>query len=124
MLYWQKIVKDVTDKSAANVIGNMSKRSIQVTDLATPRVVRRYYFTKDHESIYLTHREAGCVYYIMQGFTIKKTASQLCLSPRTVEFYLKRIRDKWHCQNRTELMVMLAEFKVMDVLVDIDFSTP
>ena len=124
MLYWQQIVKDVTDKSASSVMCNMPKRNMHEKGVASSRVVKRYYFTKDHESIYLTHREAGCVYYVMQGCTIKKTASQLSLSPRTVEFYLKRIRDKLHCQNRTELMVMLAEFKVMNVLADVDFSTP
>ena len=101
---------------------NMPKRNMHEKGVASSRVVKRY-FTKTMKVLFNTSR-AGCVYYVMQGCTIKKTASQLSLSPRTVEFYLKRILDKLHCQNRTELMIMLAEFKVMNVLADVDFSTP
>ena len=58
---------------------------------------------------YLTLRESQCVYYAMQKFTIQETANQLSLSPRTVEFYLKRIRIKLNCQRKKELISKLDQ---------------
>ena len=62
---------------------------------------------------YLTLRESQCVYYAMQKMTIQETANQLSLSPRTVEFYLKRIRTKLNCTRKKELIDKLenANFK-------------
>ena len=53
---------------------------------------------------YLTRREAQCVYHTMQKLTIQKTAEKMNLSPRTIEFYLKRIRTKLNSQRKKDLI--------------------
>lgn len=58
---------------------------------------------------YLTFRESQCVYFAMQKLTIKETASQMGLSPRTIEFYLKRIRIKLNCPRKKDLIVKLEK---------------
>ena len=49
---------------------------------------------------YLTKREAECVYYAMENQTIKSTGAIMKLSPRTIEFYLKRIRKNYVVQRK------------------------
>ena len=90
---------------------------------AVERIIKRYYFTYENRCMYLTHREAGCVFYIMNGYTIKKTAKALELSPRTVEFYLKRIKEKLCCNTRIQLICLLTKFNVLDTLSEIDFTS-
>ncbi len=53
---------------------------------------------------YLTRREAECVFYAMKKHTIKRTGEIMVLSPRTVEFYLKRIRKKLNCARKKDLV--------------------
>ncbi len=54
--------------------------------------------------LYLTRRESECVFYAIHNHTIKKTGSFLDLSPRTIEFYLKRIREKLNCRSKKDLV--------------------
>lgn len=78
---------------------------------APPRV--RIPLSGEFHGHYLTRREAQCVYHAMENLTIQETAKQMQLSPRTVEFYLKRIRTKLNCQRKRDLINKLGhtEFK-------------
>jgi DNA-binding CsgD family transcriptional regulator len=58
---------------------------------------------------YLTKREAECVYYAMENQTIKKTGAIMKLSPRTIEFYLKRIRKKLSCPRKKDLVFAMRK---------------
>ena len=58
---------------------------------------------------YLTRREAQCVFHAMNKLTIQETAHQMALSPRTIEFYLKRIRTKLKCRRKKELITKLNQ---------------
>lgn len=58
----------------------------------------------DAQSYALTPREGQVVALLMQGVsTYKKMASSLNISARTVEFYLKSLRDKLVVKNKAEL---------------------
>ena len=72
-----------------------------------------YPFNEDG-TLYLTQREADCIYYLIQGLTIKQTAVELLLSPRTVEFYLKRIKEKFGGKNKKELLAFIKESPFFD----------
>ncbi|HEY8659547.1 MAG TPA: LuxR C-terminal-related transcriptional regulator, partial [Hanamia sp.] len=52
----------------------------------------------------LTKRQEDCLFYLAQGFTIKKIAHTLSLSPRTIEHYLENIKVKLNCYSRDELI--------------------
>lgn len=61
--------------------------------------VKRYY-TRDF-SLYLTGREMECLAFYTKGYTLKQIAKFLNISPRTVEVYMKSLRDKTgtYCKN-------------------------
>lgn len=41
---------------------------------------------------------------LIKGFFASKIADQLYLSPRTVEHHLERIKDKYDCMTKAELI--------------------
>lgn len=87
---------------------------------APPRV--RIPLSGEFAGQYLTRREAQCIFHALDDLTIEETAHAMCLSPRTIEFYLKRIRHKLNCQRKKELVHKLrrtdfeANFKKHQVL--------
>jgi DNA-binding CsgD family transcriptional regulator len=115
MLYWQQIINDLSDKNVQSGF-DVSKVVQQSSHNKKKRKFIRYYLNDDMKHLYLTQREAGCVFYILQGYTIKATAIELNLSPRTVEFYFKRIKLKFNCQSRGELIKVLLKNDVLNML--------
>jgi DNA-binding CsgD family transcriptional regulator len=57
-----------------------------------------------HESETLSERESLCVFHLCKGFTMKETAKIIGLSPKTVETYIERAKQKFHCKNKAELI--------------------
>jgi DNA-binding CsgD family transcriptional regulator len=52
----------------------------------------------------LSERESLCVYHLCKGYTMKEIAKMVGLSPKTVETYIDRAKQKLHCQNKAELI--------------------
>lgn len=52
----------------------------------------------------LSERESLCIYHLCKGFTMKETAKIIGLSPKTVETYIGRAKQKFHCKNKAELI--------------------
>ncbi len=76
--------------------------------------------TLNNKVINLTRREIQTLWHYLQGKTAKEIAKAIYLSPRTVEYYLVRIKKKLNCQTRHDLfkMVMQSELlQEMDLLV-------
>lgn len=51
----------------------------------------------------LSKRERECLIFLLQGKTAKETATNLGLSPRTVESYFENIKKKLKCWSKGEL---------------------
>lgn len=114
MSYWQHIIEEVTRKDQVRRVRNTScATTYRQADTTTPRQIERYYIIPDIQHLYLTRQEAFCMLYIIQGYTMKATAKKLSLSPRTVEFYFKRIREKFSCKTRAELLTILAKHNTL-----------
>lgn len=62
--------------------------------------------------MYLTWREAECMELLMRGKAIVGAAVELGLSPRTVEYYISRIKAKLDCRSK---------YKLIDLLYQSDF---
>ena len=60
---------------------------------------------------HITKRETECLHYLMKGMKTKEIAAQLNLSPRTIEFYLEKLKKKWRCTNKAELI--LKAYKII-----------
>ena len=68
---------------------------------------RKYYLGKQFPEIYLTQREAECVYWVMKGLTNKQTADKMELSSRTIDYYLRNVRTKLNCYSKAHLIRVL-----------------
>ena len=79
---------------------------------------KRYYFDKDNPDAYLTCREAQCMYYLLHGCTIMKTAEKLQLSHRTVEFYVKNIKMKLNLMTKSELIAYMMRVNFLSCVQD------
>lgn len=54
--------------------------------------------------VYLTPREAQCMALMLQGATNVEVARKLGLSSRTVEFYIKNMRERLDCYSKAHLI--------------------
>ena len=69
----------------------------------------------------LTEREAHCLLHFAQGKTIRSTAECLNLSPRTVEFYLKNMKNKLNCHSKAEFVQkIISDVSLDDVRAQLD----
>lgn len=112
MQYWEQLLHEVQNKERGyRYTLNPAYDSLETK--VKRQIYLRKYFLDRERGLYLTHREAGCLYYIYKGHTIRSTARELSLSPRTVEFYLQRVKYKFNCRSRDELMLFLQEHDFM-----------
>jgi DNA-binding CsgD family transcriptional regulator len=82
-------------ETEAKVVPSTLTRSTYADDVAV--------FHKG-QKITLTPREFQCLKYLMQGYSAKQTAQVLNISPRTIECYLKNIKEKAECRTQLELL--------------------
>lgn len=59
--------------------------------------------------IILSRREQQIAFYLIEGKTAAETADLLFLSKRTVESYWERLREKFNCNRKTELLLKLIK---------------
>lgn len=58
----------------------------------------------------LSPREEECLYYLLQGYPLKKIASFTNLTYRTVECYLNRVKEKFECRTLQALILKAIEY--------------
>lgn len=58
----------------------------------------------DKETVNISLREAQCLWFLARGRTAKQIASELNLSPRTVESYMDNIKNKTRISCRSSLV--------------------
>lgn len=78
----------------------------------TTRQARKRYYLADDRSLYLTPREYECICLIKQGMTMKQVANDLTLSPRTVEFYLQNIKQRFGVNRMGDMLNRVAATKL------------
>ena len=123
MDYWESILNEVKNKNNRSfrfIYTNLGMRD-QVKQRGRAahgkkRVVKTYYLGEPYQDLYLTEREAQCVFYFCRGFSNVKIAGALELSPRTIEYYFKNIKQKLSCKSRTELMEKLINNELIQQL--------
>ena len=66
--------------------------------------------------IYLTQREAECVFWVIEGLTNKEVADKMELSSRTIEYYLRNVRVKLNCYSKAHLVKMLKNAPILKLI--------
>ena len=86
----------------------INEPSKKVQQQASPSKKR---ITCDHilPGSYLTQQEYRCLSHLIEGLTVKKTADQLDLSPRTVEFYLANIKTRFNVKKKRNLIELFSQ---------------
>ena len=66
----------------------------------------------------LTEREKQCLFYVFLGMTAKQIARYMSISPRTVEEYIEKIKIKYDCDYKQQLIIkaLLKGFPIYDFL--------
>lgn len=54
----------------------------------------------------LSDRELECLFLILRGKTAKQIAEIICLSKRTVEYYIENIKNKFGCHTKADLILI------------------
>ncbi|HJN38083.1 MAG TPA: LuxR C-terminal-related transcriptional regulator [Gammaproteobacteria bacterium] len=93
MDFWQKAVLETTQPSTPPPKSTRPKTSEY-----------RYKLNQLGEGLYLSRRETQCIYWSLKGQTLKEVGDTLKLSPRTIEFYFKRIKDRFKIKKKKDLL--------------------
>ena len=111
-------------KYGSNLLISKSSKNFKKTKNQQKKKVvipkrRQYWLGKHYPQLYLTQREAECIFYLSRGLTIVATASKLSLSARTVEFYLKKVKEKLKIRKKSQLVQHLHEIGYIEELLKI-----
>lgn len=117
MYYWQAVCNEFFNRYAKDYHFSFTTMRYYPLDEEEREINmskrNRYPFSKDGK-LYLTQREADCVYHMCLGLTIKETSEELLLSPRSVEFYLKRIKEKFNVKYKKDLITHIQDSPFYD----------
>jgi DNA-binding CsgD family transcriptional regulator len=114
-VYWQSVINEIFNQYADDYPFHFTSvhekhRNESTTEKAIPKEKPIKHILNEEKGWYLTGRELQCVMGFLNGKTIKAVAHSLNLSPRTVEFYLKRIKDRFNCRTKVELINIISQF--------------
>lgn len=82
----------------------------------------RFFLGAKFPDIYFTAQEAKYIYYALKGFSNKKIAKLMGLSPRTLTYYCDNIRKKIPCKNRKALIRIIIHTDFMEHLAEVEKS--
>ncbi|MCK4869491.1 MAG: helix-turn-helix transcriptional regulator [Gammaproteobacteria bacterium] len=110
MAYWDKVLEEVASRDAnsksrlTNInCATSDNKKYESKDLFKLRKPKPEISAKKSE-VQFSRREADCLVQFLEGKTINETALVLGLSSRTVEFYVKNMRQKVGCCTKAELI--------------------
>ena len=78
---------------------------------------KQYHLSQAWEGIYLTQREAECIQLCLLGMSMKAIGEELNLSARTIEFYLKNVKDKIGVRKKKDLITVFTQINFSQVQV-------
>lgn len=76
--------------------------------------IKRYYLDGKYSGVYLTAKEARCVYWLIQGKSAEEISMIENNSVRTVECHLENIRKKLNCYKQIQIVHILLEIGFID----------
>lgn len=79
---------------------------------------RCYRLANQTDTFKLSKREMECLYYLLRGKTAKQIARTLDLSFRTIEAYIRNIKLKFTCDNKSQLIEKAISHGYLNVLPD------
>lgn len=93
-----------------NVVATLGDSDLEIS-LELINNIRSVFFNRN---FLLSKREEDCVYYLLKGLSAKEIAQKLNISYRTVEFYIKTLKEKLECNKTSSLIVKLLDLGYLD----------
>lgn len=129
MTYWEHVLEEVLNKDNPNYefrftnLGEARRKVKRPPRRSRKRKTKKsstklYYLGPKYPNIYFGKREAECLLGIMNGDKVAEVAKVLRLSIRTVEYYIKNMKDKIFCRTKKELIKKVRETQFLE---NIDF---
>jgi DNA-binding CsgD family transcriptional regulator len=107
--YWDMLIKEVATKNHPPNSSPPPPVGRVTYDTQYERRSMKYALGEPLPSTYFTQREAECVMQILQGKTLNEVGDILNLSPRTVEYYLGKIKRKLNCRKKKDIIKLVGE---------------
>ena len=112
MMYWNDILQEVRNKnnpSYSFLFTDLGKKLPKEKKKSLELAKSNYYLYPDSRAYYLTPRECECVKWMLHGCTVPETAERVGLSARTVEYYLRNMRQRLNCESKAALLKKVRE---------------
>lgn len=123
MQYWEDLLRVVVNHKKEtgvpfSITSTLSLGSNKEHKNIQSKTQRRCFLGSKFPGQYFTLREAQVAYYLVLGQSMKLIAKSMGISSRTVEFYLKNMRRKLDCRNRSELTRIILCSELFSCLTD------
>lgn len=82
-----------------------------------------YLLTHKFNEIKLSSREAECLFFMLRGKTVKLIAKYLGISPRTVEEFVAKLKNKFNAENKYELIDNAIQAGFLNTIPESLFQT-
>ncbi len=99
----------VLNKNVFDYIPTLSDESFQEAKFLSGIKIDKFKINIDGKEINISKREAECIEHISNNRTFKETANLMAISPRTVEYYIRNIKQKTNCFNSRSLVNMFSK---------------
>ncbi len=108
--YWDMLISEVTsrDQKKAKEKNRLSERGIAY-EIQNARRSIKYQLGEPLAGVYFTQREADCMMQMLNGKTMSEAGETLQLSPRTVEYYLSKVKQKLKCRKKREMINLVSK---------------
>lgn len=67
----------------------------------------------------LSKREQECLYYLLRGHTAKSIGNQLNISSKTVEYHIRKLKEKLFCYNKSQLIEKSIALGLLNCIPDL-----
>ncbi len=78
--------------------------------------IKRYYLSGKYRDVYLTSKEAQCIYWLIEGKSADEIAMIEGNSIKTINRHLENVRIKLNCYKQTQLVKIILESGIMGSL--------
>jgi DNA-binding CsgD family transcriptional regulator len=93
--------------TSVNIICAAAQFGVKLTSDVVNKI--KTYADASARSVFLSSREEECLYYLVRGLSAKEIGRVLNLSGRTIEFYIRGLKDKFSCHKSPALIVKALE---------------
>lgn len=120
--YWERILGEVTHKHDRNYcrvftdIPHIPLVPEKPTRIRLKKHLEKRFWLDRSANTYLTYRETQTIQLMTHGKTIKEIGYAMKLSMRTIEYYVRNIKEKLNCRTRSELISKVLSSNVLEQL--------